>query len=176
MFTPRAFAYTGSRACSASINAATPPSFCASAIMCSASVVFPEDSAPYISIILPLGTPPSPNAISRFILPVEMTFIFIFWFSPSFMIEPSPNSLCICFIAKSSTFALSLKALSSFSSTAFFFAILYSPYTFSFYFFPFYLSISLFIIFFFFIRAYTIKWILNFHPLSTIYYIKILMK
>ena len=125
IFTPRAFAYTGSRACSASINAATPPSFWASAIICSARVVFPEDSAPYISIILPLGTPPSPNAISRFILPVEITFMFIFWFSPSFMMEPSPNSLCICFIARSSTFARSLKALSSFSSTAFFFAILY---------------------------------------------------
>ena len=46
MSTPSAFAYCGSSACSASINAAYPPAFCASAIAWSAKVVFPEDSGP----------------------------------------------------------------------------------------------------------------------------------
>jgi len=30
----------------------------------SANVVFPEDSGPYISMILPRGTPPMPSAMS----------------------------------------------------------------------------------------------------------------
>ena len=38
--------YSGSNACSASINATVPPTFCISAMECSASVVFPEDSGP----------------------------------------------------------------------------------------------------------------------------------
>ena len=46
MSTPRALAYSGSSACSASMNAAMPPAFCALAIACSASVVLPEDSGP----------------------------------------------------------------------------------------------------------------------------------
>ena len=44
--TPRWRAYTGSRACSASMNAATPPFFCALATTCNASVVLPDDSGP----------------------------------------------------------------------------------------------------------------------------------
>ena len=44
--TPSARAYTGSSACSASINATTPPAACASAQISSASVVLPEDSGP----------------------------------------------------------------------------------------------------------------------------------
>ncbi len=44
--TPRCSAYTGSSACSASMNAAVPPSFCACATTCSAMVVLPEDSGP----------------------------------------------------------------------------------------------------------------------------------
>ena len=45
-FTPSFFAYTVSRACSASIKAQVPPVFCASAKTCNANVVFPEDSGP----------------------------------------------------------------------------------------------------------------------------------
>ena len=44
--TPRARAYTGSSACSTSMNAALPPFFCPSAMQCSASVVLPELSGP----------------------------------------------------------------------------------------------------------------------------------
>ena len=44
--TPSFLAYTGSNACSASMNAATPPSRWALATTCSASVVLPEDSGP----------------------------------------------------------------------------------------------------------------------------------
>ena len=44
--TPRCLAYTGSNACSASINAASPPNFWASAIMCNVNVVLPDDSGP----------------------------------------------------------------------------------------------------------------------------------
>ncbi len=44
--TPSFFAYSGSSACSASMNAAMPPAFCALATACSATVVLPEDSGP----------------------------------------------------------------------------------------------------------------------------------
>ena len=44
--TPSFLAYSGSSACSASMNAAMPPAFCALATACSASVVLPEDSGP----------------------------------------------------------------------------------------------------------------------------------
>ena len=60
MSTPRFLAYAGSRACSASTNAANPPFRWAFAIMCSTSVVFPDDSGPKTSMILPRGTPPTP--------------------------------------------------------------------------------------------------------------------
>ncbi len=53
--TPKAAAYFGSKACSASINAATPPFFCTSAIAWRATVVLPDDSGPYTSMIRPLG-------------------------------------------------------------------------------------------------------------------------
>ncbi len=43
---PSAFAYSGSSACSASMNAAMPPAFCALATACSATVVLPLDSGP----------------------------------------------------------------------------------------------------------------------------------
>ena len=77
VFTPKLCAYTGSNECSASMKAALPPSFCTSAIACKANVVLPEDSGPYISIILPLGYPPTPNAISRLSEPLELTFTLI---------------------------------------------------------------------------------------------------
>ena len=44
--TPRALAYSGSSACSASMKAAMPPAFCALATACSATVVLPELSGP----------------------------------------------------------------------------------------------------------------------------------
>ncbi len=44
--TPRALAYSGSRACSASMNATMPPPRWALATACSATVVLPEDSGP----------------------------------------------------------------------------------------------------------------------------------
>ena len=46
MSTPKFLAYTGSRACSASINAALPPVFWTSAMAWRAKVVLPEDSGP----------------------------------------------------------------------------------------------------------------------------------
>ena len=44
--TPRLPAYSGSRACSASMNATRPPAFWALAMMWRASVVLPDDSGP----------------------------------------------------------------------------------------------------------------------------------
>ena len=46
MSTPSAFAYSGSSACSASMNTATPPARWQLAIACRATVVLPEDSGP----------------------------------------------------------------------------------------------------------------------------------
>ena len=73
--TPNFFAYAGSRACSASINAQFPPFFWDSATICVARVVFPELSGPYISTILPFGTPPIPKAISKPREPVDIDSI-----------------------------------------------------------------------------------------------------
>ena len=44
--TPSFLAYSGSSACSASMNAAMPPAFCAFATACSATVVLPLLSGP----------------------------------------------------------------------------------------------------------------------------------
>ena len=107
--TPKFFAYIGSRACSASINAALPPVFWASATIWRVSVVLPDDSGPNISTILPFGTPPMPVAMSRLMEPVDMASTFICApFSPSFIIEPLPNCFCICAIAASRALSLSL--------------------------------------------------------------------
>ena len=46
MFTPSFFAYPGSKACSASMNAQVPPVFWASAMMWRVRVVLPELSGP----------------------------------------------------------------------------------------------------------------------------------
>ena len=89
--TPIALAYTGSRACSASINPAIPPLFCTSATICKATVVLPEDSCPYTSIIRPLGIPPIPSAISIPRQPVGIAAtLSCLLESPSFMMEPLP--------------------------------------------------------------------------------------
>ena len=44
--TPSALAYSGSSACSASMNAAMPPLRCTFATACRVTVVLPEDSGP----------------------------------------------------------------------------------------------------------------------------------
>ena len=55
------------------MNAAVPPAFCACAITCSASVVFPEDSGPKISTTRPRGNPPTPKAASTEMEPLGIT-------------------------------------------------------------------------------------------------------
>ncbi len=103
--TPSSRAYFTSSACSASMKAATPPSFCASAMMCSESVVLPEDSGPYISTTRPRGTPPIPSAMSRPGLPVLTTATSGTIASlPSRMIEPLPNCFSIAATASSMAF------------------------------------------------------------------------
>src|ERR1700719_3753321 len=104
MSTPSLRAYAGSSACSASTNAARPPAFCASAIICRVIVVLPEDSGPKISMTRPRGTPPTPNAASNEMEPVEMTEIGTTSFDPSRMIEPLPN--CFSSPERASSIAL----------------------------------------------------------------------
>ena len=106
--TPSFRAYTGSSACSASMNAACPPSFCASAITCKVSVVLPPDSGPYTSITRPRGKPPTPKAESIEIEPVGITLTgtstSLF---PRRIIEPLPHCFSIEDIAKSRFFVFS---------------------------------------------------------------------
>jgi len=91
MFTPILRAYPESIACSASMNAARPPAFCASAIMWRARVVLPLDSGPKISATLPRGTPPTPRARSSASEPVEIAgTLRAADSSPSRMMEPLP--------------------------------------------------------------------------------------
>jgi len=111
VFTPIFFAYPTSRACSASIYAAKPFCFCASATMCRARVVLPPDSGPNISTTLPRGTPKVPSAISRLKEPVDMAGISVICSPPpNFMMEPLPNWRSICVMAKSTAFVLSVSA------------------------------------------------------------------
>src|ERR1035441_6286943 len=78
------------------MNAAMPPAFCASAITCSAIVVLPEDSGPKISLMRPRGRPPTPNAASSEIEPVEITETgTMASFDPRRRIEPFPNCFSI---------------------------------------------------------------------------------
>jgi hypothetical protein len=67
--------------------------------MCRARVVLPDDSGPKISMIRPRGTPPIPSAQSRPRDPVGMALMLTFGFSPSFIIESSPNLARIASIA-----------------------------------------------------------------------------
>src|SRR3989344_5774231 len=102
--TPTLPAYVESKACSASINAAVPPAFWTWAMMLKVSVVFPEDSGPYISMTRPRGTPPTPNTASSARHPVGITSISM-WMAPSiFMMDPLPNCFSICDNASSSAF------------------------------------------------------------------------
>src|SRR3984885_15587418 len=94
--TPSFSAYTGSRACSASTNAAVPPLACAEAIMARVSVVLPEDSGPNISITRPRGMPPTPSAMSRPNEPVGIeSTSYVAPASPKRMTEPLPNCFSI---------------------------------------------------------------------------------
>ena len=70
--TPIRLAYWGSRACSASMKAATPPLRWASAMTWRVSVVLPELSGPKTSTTRPRGMPPTPSAMSRVSAPVGM--------------------------------------------------------------------------------------------------------
>ncbi len=105
--TPNFLAYTVSRACSASINAAIPSFFCASATACKARVVLPDASGPYISITLPRGKPPIPSALSRASELVEITGTSTTGRLPSFIMDPLPNWRSTWDIAVSNAFSLS---------------------------------------------------------------------
>src|SRR5215471_6390078 len=108
--TPSLPAYTGSRAFSASMYAATPPALWTCATTCRQSVVFPEASGPYTSTTRPLGSPPTPSAMSSPSEPVDTTDKSLCtWASPIFMIEPLPN----CFSIWASAAASALLLLSS---------------------------------------------------------------
>src|ERR1017187_812731 len=89
------------------MNAAIPPSRWALATACSATVVFPLPSGPYISTIRPRGRPPMPSATSSEIAPVGITSIGARPSSPSRMIEPLPNCRSIWASAVSRDLSLS---------------------------------------------------------------------
>ena len=79
-----------------------PPAFWASAMICSAMVVLPQDSGPKISMTRPRGTPPTPSAASKEMLPVEITAMGTMGpLLPSRMMEPLPNCFSICEMAVS---------------------------------------------------------------------------
>src|SRR4051812_18510869 len=84
------------------MNAATPPLFCELAMMCSVSVVLPEDSGPKISMTRPLGIPDPPNAMSSESDPVGMPSMGLMFSPSSFMTEPLPNCFSICWTARDS--------------------------------------------------------------------------
>src|ERR1044072_2188735 len=88
-----------------------PPFFWASAIVCIATVVLPEDSGPYISMILPLGKPPIPSAISRPSEPVDITSMGSEPFSPIIITDPLPKSFSILSMVRRSAFHLSALAV-----------------------------------------------------------------
>src|SRR6266404_4266369 len=106
-----------SSACSASMNAHTPPARCASAMTCSASVVLPDDSGPYTSTMRPRGSPPVPSAMSRPSEPVETIPTSAAGASapPSRMMAPLPN----CFSMSPSTAPTALSFWFSFSMAPF---------------------------------------------------------
>mmetsp|Transcript_10583 Transcript_10583/g.41345 ORF Transcript_10583/g.41345 Transcript_10583/m.41345 type:complete len:289 (-) Transcript_10583:29-895(-) len=110
---PRRWEYSGSNACSASMSATVPPSFCISAMACSARVVLPDDSGPYTSTMRPRGMPP-PSAMSRVIAPEGKVATLACDASPSFMMDPLPKLASISPSTRSRAFFLaSLTAISS---------------------------------------------------------------
>ena len=103
--TPRRFAYWMSNACSASMKAQVPPSFCISAMTWSVSVVFPEDSGPNTSMIRPRGRPPTPSARSSPSEPVDtVSMSSISVPSAMRMIAPLPNCFSMLASATLSAF------------------------------------------------------------------------
>ena len=104
MFTPSFLHQDGSRACSTSMNAATPPVRWAFATACRASVVLPLDSGPKISMIRPLGSPLPPRARSSERAPVPTPSTSMWLPSPSFMIAPAPKVFSIWLIVLFSAF------------------------------------------------------------------------
>src|SRR4051812_5669891 len=84
------------------MNAATPPAFCELAMMCSVSVVLPEDSGPKISMTRPFGIPDPPSAISSESEPVGMPSMGLMFSPSSFITEPLPNCFSICCTARDS--------------------------------------------------------------------------
>src|SRR3989339_2023033 len=85
---------------------AAEPVFWALATIWRASVVFPDDSGPYISMILPRGTPPIPSAKSRDGAPVGIAATSTLFTSPSFIIDPSPKRSLISLTVSSSIASL----------------------------------------------------------------------
>src|SRR5712691_1475907 len=105
-----------SSACSASMKAAVPPAFWASAIVCSMSVVFPDDSGPKISMTRPRGIPPVPSARSSPSEPDGMTGTSGgASVAPSFMMDPLPNCFSIWAIASSMARFFSSRSAIAFS-------------------------------------------------------------
>src|SRR5215813_10665727 len=101
------------------MKAQMPPFFWASATVCSASVVLPDDSGPKISTTRPRGRPPMPSAMSRPSEPVETVSTSIdLSFLPSRMIEPLPKLRSIWESAASRAFDLSMEEPSTRRSAA----------------------------------------------------------
>src|SRR2546427_1187194 len=99
------------------MKAAVPPVFWASAIVCSMSVVFPDDSGPKISMTRPRGSPPVPSARSSPSEPDGMTGTSGGGASvaPSFMMDPLPNCFSIWAIASSMARFFSSRSAIAFS-------------------------------------------------------------
>src|ERR1019366_6404265 len=72
-----------------------PPSFCASATTCRATVVLPEDSGPKISEMRPRGKPPIPSAKSTEMDPEEIAGTATTGWPPRRITEPLPNCFSI---------------------------------------------------------------------------------
>ena len=90
--------------------------------MCSAMVVLPDDSGPYISIILPRGMPPTPSAKSSSKQPEGIVDTDIFdAASPSLIMAPLPKSFSIWLNAISNAFAFSIAIVLCFLPFAVFF-------------------------------------------------------
>src|SRR5215813_7724816 len=96
------------------MKAQMPPFFWPSATVCSASVVLPEDSGPYISTTRPFGRPPTPSAISSPSEPEETVSTSIDRsFLPSFITEPLPNWRSIWDSAADNALLLSMEEVAT---------------------------------------------------------------